>query len=116
MKVASVIILLIFLIAAGCDSDNRNSESTCTTPEDLVTSSCLAEDVSILCEPLLCGSEIDGFAVDFLVPSGFDCLALDCETLDCGEDGLFLNLGLSENDNLIGVAIFDELELDFVCP
>ncbi len=116
MNVVSVILLLVLLTILGCDSNNGNSESSCTTPEDLVTSSCLAEDVAILCEPSLCGGEIDGFAVDFLVPPGLDCIAVDCKTLDCGENGLFINLGLSENDNLIGIRIFNELELDFICP
>lgn len=95
-------VLLIFLLLS-CNDDNGSNGEDCLEPTDIANTDCAASDVLLLCGSFFCGVNFPpgtdtDIAIDIFFPP-FDrssCEVIDCNTLDCGDSGLFADLQIDE--------------------
>ncbi len=123
MKTVAIALIMISLVVIGCgNNDGSNNvhgdgapEPQCTTRGDVLESECIAEDLVLFCEPFLCGVEVNGLGIDFLVPPETDCTAPDCQTMECPSGGLYMNLTINENGTLVGTVPTIVGESEMIC-
>jgi hypothetical protein len=96
-----LIIFVLLVLAVSCNDEDGNGGDTCLDPIDIADTSCPAADLLLLCDSFFCGAEFPADevpVVDFFLPP-FErtiCEVIDCNTLDCGDAGLFSDLEVDE--------------------
>lgn len=115
LKYLLVIFSMLFVMV-GC---NGNGVNNCLTPEDLLGSGCPSEDLLRVCERFLCGTglEPDGMGpiADFFLPASPDCIAFDCQTVDCSNVGFKVYTDIGIDNEGLPFGVIEDSDTPFVC-
>ena len=92
MRYLYIFILLALPLIYSCNEDSNSNNgdigTSCFTPEELFASDCPTELLSNMCSTLSCSYNVGDLALDGFFPScpmDYNCSAIDCNTLNCGQ-------------------------------